>query len=80
MLVTLIVAVNVLFSRFWTQNYGYKPSDFTVDTFLLLGILMFPFWIKTLLGQEYSTSDIVFGVSASICFIPGVFLMMYAAT
>ena len=39
LLAPLFISFFISVSRFWTTNYGYKSTDFTIDTFMLMGII-----------------------------------------
>ena len=50
LLAPLFISFFISVSRYWTTNYGYKSTDFTIDTFMLMGIIEIYFF------YEYQTS------------------------
>ena len=35
----LMIAITISVSKYWTMTYGYVSKDFTIDTFLCMGLL-----------------------------------------
>jgi len=46
LLAPLFISIFISVSRFWTFNYGYKSEDFTIDTFMMMGILEIYFFFN----------------------------------
>lgn len=67
-------------SRQVTAVRGYKSRDLTMDTFLLLGLIETPVFILYHINKGYTTSQLIFGIGASILDISAIFLGIYAAT
>ena len=72
--------MNVLFSRYWTENFGYKSNDFTVDTFVVIGLCELPLFMQYESTTGFTLVEMVYGVSSSICFMFGVLIFIYAAS
>ena len=67
----LVLALVITFSRYWSENYGYKSLDFTVDTFFVSSIIELPLFIIYATSTGYSPLQMTFGVTAAISFITG---------
>lgn len=76
LLAPVLISLFILVSRYWTEKYGYSSKDFTIDTFMLMGLLELPFFIQV----QYSLYNLILGVFASLAQIIGTFLMIYAST
>ena len=62
------------------MTYGYSSFEFSMDTFMLMGLLEAPFFIYYASSFGYSNYVIMCGLGASIGQIVGTILMIYAAT
>ena len=45
LLIPILIAVFITLSRYWTLYYGYSSIDFTLDNYLVIGILEIGFFI-----------------------------------
>ena len=77
-----MIAITISVSKYWTMNYGYNSKDFTIDTFLCMGLLEVGLCIKFEASDPvgYDFKQISFGIIAAIFQILGTLLMFYSAT
>ena len=60
-----MISIFISISRYWSQNHGYKSIDFTVDTFLCMGLIEIVFFIQHQVNVGYTVKAIICGVGAS---------------
>ena len=77
-----MIAITISISKYWTMKHGYNSKDFTIDTFLCMGILEVGLCIHWQLTNPigYDFREILFGSIACIFQILGTMLMFYSAT
>lgn len=75
-----MISIFISISRYWSQVHGYKSIDFTVDTFLCMGLIEIVFFIQHQVNVGYTVKAIICGVGASFGQILGTLLMIYAST
>lgn len=75
-----MISIFISISRYWSQVHGYKSIDFTVDTFLCMGLIEIVFFIQHQMNVGYTVKAIICGVGASFGQIMGTLLMIYAST
>lgn len=80
LLAPLLISLFIAVSRYWTEHYGYTGLDFTMDTYMVMGLVEVPFFIHHALGQGYTVKVLLCGIGASMGQIFGTMLMIYAAT
>lgn len=80
LLAPLMISIFISISRHWTMTYGYSSFEFSIDTFMLMGFIEVPFFIRHASSVGYSSYVIMCGLGASFGQIVGTILMIYAAT
>lgn len=45
-LISVVISLFILVSRYWTETYGYNTVDFNVDSIMVMGLLEIPFYIS----------------------------------
>jgi hypothetical protein len=60
-----MISIFISISRYWSQVHGYKSIDFTVDTFLCMGLIEIVFFIQHQVNVGYTVKAIICGVGAS---------------
>ena len=73
-------AMFITISRYWTLEHGYKSYDFTMDAFLLTGLVGICFFIYFEMTVGYSWKSIGYGLIAATTQIIGTLCQIYAAT
>ena len=63
--VPLTISLFLAVSRYWTENYGYKSSDFTLDTFMLMGFIEIILFILQTVNEGYTLFAISCGLAAA---------------
>ena len=76
----LMISIFISVSRYWSQFYGYKSIDYTVDTFLCMGLIEIVLFVNHQVNVGYTLKAIICGVGASFGQIMGTLLMIYAST
>ena len=80
LLAPTLISLYVAVSRYWTTMYGYASLDFTMDTFLLMGLIeIWGFWYFQI-SVGYTYEQLMIGTCAAIFQIVGTLLFMYAST
>lgn len=46
LLAPLFISIFISLSRYWTTQYGYKSEDFTIDTFMMMGLFEIYFFFN----------------------------------
>ena len=67
--------MNLIFisvSKYWSQNYGYKSLDFSIDTFALMGLIEFGYFYQYQIQTGYSLWVFLCGLAASFAQISGI--------
>ena len=80
LLAPFLISLFISVSRYWTVNFGYNSKDFTIDTFLLMGLIEFSYFIDYHNSFGYTHFQLIVGVLASVAQITGTLLMIYAST
>ena len=42
----LLISIFIAVSRYWTSNHGYNSSDYSIDSFMLMGVIELFFFFK----------------------------------
>lgn len=61
----LMISIFISVSRYWSQVHGYRSIDYTVDTFLCMGLIEIVLFINHQMTVGYTTKAIICGVGAS---------------
>jgi len=80
LLAPIMISLFITLSRYWTEHYGYKSQDFTVDTFFIIALVELPFWYQYQTQTGYTLHELAFGMGASFFMVCGTLLMIYAST
>ena len=66
LLAPTLISLYVSVSRYWTTHFGYNSLEFTLDTFLLMGMIeIWGFWYFQV-AVGYSGQELTYGISAAI--------------
>ena len=44
--VPVFITMFITISRYWSQHYGYNSLSFSIDTFMVMGLVELPFFLK----------------------------------
>ena len=75
-----LISIFISVSKYWSQIHGYRSIDYTVDTFLAMGIIEIGFFVHHQVTVGYSLKVLLCGIGASFGQIVGTLLMIYAST
>lgn len=84
-LISLVISLFILMSRYWSENYGYDSADFNVDSIILMALVEIDLFgrhdlVIRNLSVAYSTHTLFIGASAFFFQIAAIFLFTYATT
>ena len=65
LLAPFLISMLIAISRYWTENYGYKSVELTVDTFMLMGFIEIIFFIQYENSVGYSNFALLCGLGAA---------------
>ena len=80
LLTPFLISIFISVSRYWSANYNYKSIDYSIDTFMLMGLVELYYFIRHYLNTGYAPFELTCGFGASCCQIIGTCLMIYAST
>jgi hypothetical protein len=80
LLTPFLISLFISVSKYWSQIHGYRSIDYTVDTFLAMGLIEIGFFVSHQANYGYSLKSLLCGIGASFGQILGTLLMIYAST
>ena len=80
LLAPVMISLFITWARYFTLKHRYNSTDFTVDTFTLLGLIEVPFFLAYQLATGYTLFQLTCGLFASFAQICGTGLLIYAST
>lgn len=80
LLTPFLISIFISVSRYWTYHYGYDSIDYSIDTFLVMGLVESYFFVHHATTIGYSIQVFISGFIACCAQIIGTCLMIYAST
>ena len=76
----ILISISMTLAKYYTMHHNYASLDFTVDNYMMMGLMEIYFFIHEQTTNGYATYVLLFGVMAALCNTIGTLAINYAAT